>query len=92
MEQLTATVHNHGVPWPFTVRLESGFCLMQARGRAFTVVMAAAPEPGNPECTRFVHIEAVPVPGFRFVRPVLGRLVAHDVSNLARLARRRFRT
>jgi hypothetical protein len=90
-EHLTATVRNHGVPWPFTVRLEPGFCLMRARGRAYTVVMAAAPEPGDPARTRFVHVEAVPLPGTGFLRPLLARLVAHDVDNLAALARAGFR-
>ena len=65
---------------------------MQARGRVYTVVMAAAPEPGDPTRTRFVHLEALPLPGGRFVRPVLERLVAHDLANLARLARGGFRT
>lgn len=92
VEQLTATVHNHGVPWPFSVRLESGFCLMQARARLYTVVMAAAPEPGDPTRTRFLHVEAVPLLGGRLVRSVIERLVAHDMANLARLAQRGFRT
>lgn len=91
VEQLTATVRNHGVPWPFSVRLEPGFCLMQARSRLYTVVMAAAPEPGDPTRTRFLHLEAIARPGGRFVRPVIERLVAHDVANLVRLARRDFR-
>ncbi len=91
-EQLRVTVHNHGVPWPFTVRLESGFCLMRARGRLYTVVMAATPDPADPTRTRFVHVEAVPLPGAGFLRPVLAGLARHDVHHLARLARDGFRT
>lgn len=72
-EELTATVRSHGVPWPFTVRLEPGFCLMQARGRAYVVVMAAVPEPGDPTRTRFVHVEGVALQGTGVLRPVLER-------------------
>ena len=31
VRDLTATVRTHGVPYPFAIRLEPGFCLMQAR-------------------------------------------------------------
>jgi hypothetical protein len=91
-EDLTATVRAHGVPYPFAVRMERGFCLMQARARAYLVVMAAAPDPEASGRTRFVHVEGVPVPGSGFLRPVIERLVAADVRSLVRLAREGFRT
>jgi hypothetical protein len=90
-QRLRASVSNHGVRWPFTVRLEPGFCLMQASARVYVVIMAAAPEPGDPSRTRFVHVEGVPLPGAGFLTPVLARLVTVDVANIARLARRGFR-
>jgi hypothetical protein len=91
VQRLRASVSNHGVRWPFTVRLEPGFCLMQARARVYVVIMAAAPETGDPSRTRFVHVEGVPLPGVGFLAPVLGRLVTADLANMARLARRGFR-
>jgi hypothetical protein len=91
-QQLAASVSNHGVRWPFTVRLEPGFCLMQARARAYVVVMAAAPEPGDPTRTHFVHVEAVPLPGAGFLRPLLTRLVRADLAAMVRLARNGFVT
>jgi hypothetical protein len=90
-EDLAVTVHTHGVPWPFGVRLEDGFCVMTGRARAYLVVMAAMPDPDAPDRTRFAHVEAVPVPGTGLLRPVLTRLVAADVANLRRLARAGFR-
>lgn len=90
-EELAATVRTHGVPWPFSVRLEDGFCVMTGRARAYLVVMGAMPDPDAPERTRFAHVEAVPLPGTGVVRPVLARLVAADVAHLRRLARTGFR-
>ena len=90
---LTAAVRTHGlIPYPFTIRLEPGFCLMQARARAYVVVMAAAPVPDDPTRTRMVHAEGVPLPGARLLRPVIARLVDGDVDRIAQIARDGFRT
>lgn len=90
--ELSATVRTHGlIPYPFTIRLEPGFCLMQARARAYVVVMAAAPVPDDPARTRFLHAEGVPVPGAGLLRPVLARLVEGDLRRIATLARDGFR-
>jgi hypothetical protein len=72
-----------GVPVPFRVRLEDGFCLMQARARVYLVVMAAVPDG---ERTRFCHVEAVPLPGTGRLRPHIQHVVDSDLRNLARLA------
>lgn len=85
VRDLTATVRTHGVPYPFAIRLEPGFCVMQARARAYLVVMAAAPMPGDPGRTRFVHVEGVPWPGTGFLAPVIERLVRADVRALRRI-------
>jgi hypothetical protein len=87
VQDLTAMVRTHGVPFPFDVRLEPGFCLMQARARAYVVVMAAAAVPDDPTRTRMVHVEGVPLPGAAVLRRVIARLVAGDVATLTRLAR-----
>jgi hypothetical protein len=87
VQDLTATVRTHGIPYPFTIRLEPGFCLMQARARAYVVMMAAAPVAGDPSRTRLVHVEGVPLPGAGLLRPVLARLVEGDVNRIAQLAR-----
>jgi hypothetical protein len=80
--RITATTF---VPVPFTVRLEDGFCLMQARARLYVVLMAAEPDDTGTR-TRFFHLEAVPLPGARLLRGRLRREVAADLRNLARLA------
>ena len=70
------------LPWPFEVDLEPGWCLMRGRFRGFVVVMAAVPEG---EHTRFVHVEGIPLPGTRLLRPLIRRMVEGDLGNLGRL-------
>jgi len=88
-ERLRITASSYGVAFPFEVRLEEGFCLMQARARLYLVVMAAEPHDGGAR-TRFFHLEAIPLPGARLVRGYLQRAVDGDLRNLARLAARGF--
>jgi hypothetical protein len=88
-ERLRITASTFGVPVPFTVRLEDGFCLMQARARLYMVLMAAEPHDAGTR-TRFFHLEAVPLPATRFLRGRLQREVAADLRNLARLAAQGF--
>jgi hypothetical protein len=78
-----------GIGFPFEVRLEDGFCLMQARPRLYLVVMAAEPHDDGAR-TRFLHLEAVPLPGTRLLRSYLQRVVDADFRNLARLAAQGF--
>ena len=84
-QRLRLTASTLGVPVRFDVRLEDGYCLMQARARLYLVVMAAEPHDGG-ERTRFLHLEAVPLRGARPLRRHLQRVVAEDFSNLSRLA------
>ncbi|HUI04517.1 MAG TPA: hypothetical protein VLZ77_13320 [Acidimicrobiales bacterium] len=84
-EELRIRATSFGVSLPFTVRLENGFCLMQARRRLYLVVMAAEPVEEGAR-TRFFHMEAVPLPGTRPLRRHLRRAVAADLRNLTRLA------
>lgn len=88
-ERLHIAATTFGVAIPFIVRLEDGFCLMQARARMYLVLMAAEPHDGG-DRTRFFHLEAVPLPGTRFLRGHLQRAVDADVANLARLAAQGF--
>jgi hypothetical protein len=88
-ERLRITASTFGIPVPFTVRLEDGFCLMQARARFYTVLMAAEPDDAGTR-TRFFHLEAVPLPGARVLRGYLRREVAADLRNLVRLAAQGF--
>ena len=74
-----------GLRQRFDVRLEPGFCLMG--GRAYTVVMAAAPEPGDPARTRYVQVEAVPAHLGRLLAPLLRATVRGDVRGFARYLR-----
>jgi hypothetical protein len=83
--RLRMTATSHGVPLPFRVRIEDGFCMMRAQARLYLVVMAAVPEDGG-ERTRFLHMEAIPLPGTGPVRPLIQREVDSDFSNLQRLA------
>jgi hypothetical protein len=78
-----------GVSLPFDVRLEDGFCLMQARARLYVVLMAAEPHDGG-ERTRFLHLEAIPLPGSSLLRGIILRGVHGDFRNLARLAAQGF--
>jgi hypothetical protein len=84
-ERLRITASTFGVPVPFDVRLEDGYCLMQARARLYLVLMAAEPHDGGSR-TRFFHLEAIPLPGARMMRSRLQRAVDADFANLARLA------
>jgi hypothetical protein len=84
-ERLSITASSFGVPIPFDVRLEDGYCLMQARARLYLVLMAAEPDAAGTR-TRFFHLEAVPLPGTGFLRGYLQRVVDADFRNLARLA------
>jgi len=84
-EMLRITATSFGVRVPFEVRLEDGFCLMQARLRLYLVVMAAEPADDGVR-TRFFHMEAVPLPGARLMRANLRRAVAADLRNLTTLA------
>jgi hypothetical protein len=88
-EGLRITASSFGVPVPFHVRLEDGYCLMQARARLYLVLMAAEPYDAGAR-TRFFHLEAVPLPGTRFMRGYLQRVVDADFTNLARLAAQGF--
>ncbi len=84
VEHLVATAWApFGLPTRFDVRIEDGFCLMRGRGRLFVVVMAARPEPGGG--TRYCHVEAVPRRAARPLRPLLTRIVAHDVEGFGRV-------
>jgi hypothetical protein len=69
------------VAMPFDVHLEPGLCLMRARYRLFFVGMAAAPE-GNR--TRFRHVEGIPLPGSRLLRPLSRRATGDDVAGIVR--------
>jgi len=82
-EDLSFVTTNHKVPIPFTARLEEGWCLMRARGRAFVVVMAAVAE--GAERTRYAQLEAVPLPGGRMFQSRLARDVRHDVRGIRAL-------
>lgn len=84
-ERLRVAATTFGVAVPFDVRLEDGFCLMQARARLYLVLMAAEPHDAG-DRTRFFHLEAVPLPGTRLLRRILQRGVDADFRNLARLA------
>jgi hypothetical protein len=63
--------------------MEDGLCLMRARGRLFFVGMAAVAE--GPGRTRFRHVEGVPLPGGRLLRPVFRRTSRSDLGHLARI-------
>jgi hypothetical protein len=84
--RIRATAPFVRVKLPFEVRMEDGFCLMRARWRLFTVVMAATPLPDGR--TRFTHVEAVPLPFTRWMRPILRRFVHDDLRGMVRHFRR----
>jgi hypothetical protein len=70
------------VPTRFDVDLtDDGWCLMVARHRLFTVVMAAVPEGDR---TRPIHVEAVAPRVGRLLRPVVQRNVAADTRGVRR--------
>jgi hypothetical protein len=82
-ERISFTATNRHVPIPFTARMEDGWCLMRARGRAFVVVLAAIAE--GPDRTRYAQLEAVPLPGGRFLQRSLTRDVRNDIAGIRRL-------
>jgi len=84
-QRLRIAASTFGVAIPFEVRLEDGYCIMQARARLYLVLMAAEPHDGGRR-TRFLHLEAVPLPGTGLLRRHLQRVVDADFANLARLA------
>lgn len=81
----------HGrLPLDFEVDLEPGWCWMVSRPRLYVVGMAAAPLPGDPERTHYLHMEGVPFAG-RVLGPVARatrvrhrRHVAADVDGIER--------
>ena len=88
-QRLRIRATTFGFGFPFDVRLEDGFCLMQARARLYLVLMAAEPHDDGAR-TRFFHLEGVPLPGTRLLRSHLQRAVDADFRNLARLAAQGF--
>jgi hypothetical protein len=82
---LRMSATSHGISLPFRVRIEDGFCLMRGMARLYLVVMAAVPEDGG-ERTRFLHMEAIPLPGTGRLRRFIQHEVDSDFSNLKRLA------
>ena len=78
-----------GLPMRFEIDLEVGWCWMVSQPNFYVVAMAAAPEPGDPSRTRYVHVEGVARRG-RLLQPLLRlsrwrsrRHVAHDVAGIA---------
>ena len=67
---------------PFDVRMEDGFCLMRAKWRFYMVVMAATPVDANR--TRITHVEGIPLPFTRWLRPLLRWFVRIDTKGMAR--------
>jgi hypothetical protein len=82
---LRMSATSHGISSPFRVRIEDGFCLMKGIARVYLVVMAAVPEDGG-ERTRFLHMEAIPLPGTSRLRRFIQHEVDSDFANLKRLA------
>jgi hypothetical protein len=89
VQRLRISAWTFGVAVPFDVRLEAGFCLMQARARLYLVLMAAEPHDAGAR-TRFFHLEAVPLPGTRLLRRHIQRAVDADFRNLTRIAAQGF--
>ena len=78
--RITAWQRGNPLPMPFVVTVEDGWCLMQARARAFVVLMAAVPlDDGR---TRYAHAEAVPIPGTGRLRARLQRMVDADLRGV----------
>ena len=80
--RITAWQRGNPVPMPFVVTEEPGWCLMQARARAFVVLMAAVPL--GDDRTRYAHAEAIPIPGTGFLRGRLQRMVEGDLRGVRR--------
>jgi hypothetical protein len=89
VESVRMRARTYGIDLPFKVRIEDGFCLMGGVARLYLVVMAAEPEDGG-QRTRFLHLEAIPLPGSGFLRPLIRREVRSDFARLAGLAARGF--
>lgn len=85
IEHVRLTATSYGLPQPFDVRVEDGFCLMRGRARLYLVVMAAVPVDDGAR-TRFFHLEAVPMPGASVLRSRLQREVDADLRSLGRIA------
>lgn len=86
----TSSWRHAGIPLDFEVDLEPGWCWMVSRPRLYVVGMAAAPLPGDPERTQYLHMEGLPFAG-RVLGPVARatrgrhrRHVASDVDGIER--------
>jgi hypothetical protein len=79
-EDISFVATRHRLSLPFTARLEAGYCVMRARGRAFVVVMAAVPD--GSDRTRYAQLEGVPLPGGRLLQRHFTRDVRHDVRGI----------
>ena len=84
-EHITLRTTRRRVPLSFNARLEDGWCVMQAPGRLFVVVMAARPESAGR--TRYAQLEAVPRPGGRLLARRFTRDVHHDIETIRTLLR-----
>jgi hypothetical protein len=84
------------IPSLFDVDLQQGWCWMVSRPQAYLVGMAAEPEGGGGDRTRFAHLEGVAVRGARTVQRLLRPVYAvsawrhahhlpHDLDNIQRL-------
>ena len=85
VEELAITAHvpSWGPGLPMAVRLEPGLCLMHGWRRLYLVGMAVA-DAGDGTHVRHAHLEGVPLPGARLLRPLLRRHVARDVVGIDR--------
>lgn len=80
---ITAHVPAWGPGLPMAVRLEPGLCLMHGWRRLYVVGMAVS-DAGDGIHVRHAHLEGVPLPGARLLRPLLRRHVALDVAGIDR--------
>lgn len=71
------------VPFRFDAVLEPGWCFMRARFRLYLVVMTATPLDGGRR-TLITHVEGIPLPFTRWLRPILRWVVRGDVRGIAR--------
>lgn len=70
------------LPLPFDAWMDVGYCVMRARFRLYMVVMAVTREPDGR--ARVTHVEGVPLPFTRWLRPLLRRVVRADLRGIAR--------